>query len=103
MRHPLDRQGWLDWLSIGPYRQGGTVDTVRAMGIGHGPAMRFVADLSNFDNSLMEIPAGESGEYESAHYRDQFEEWFAGRGIAAPFSEAAEDRARTHHLTLTPR
>ncbi|MGC1201821.1 MAG: penicillin acylase family protein [Candidatus Acidiferrales bacterium] len=103
MRHPLDRQGWLDWLSIGPYRQGGTVDTVRAMGIGHGPAMRFVADLSNFDNSLMEIPAGESGEYESANYRDQFEEWFAGRGIDAPFSEAAEERERTHRLTLTPR
>ena len=41
-------------LSIGPYPQSGTVDTVRAMGVGHGPAMRFVADLSNFDQSLME-------------------------------------------------
>ena len=28
----------------------------------------------------MEIPAGESGQYASAHYRDEFPEWFAGRG-----------------------
>jgi penicillin G amidase len=103
MAHPLGRSGALHWLlSIGPYEQGGTLDTVRAMGVGHGPAMRFVADLSNFDNSLMEIPTGESGQYASPHYRDQFPAWFAGRGIAAPFSESAEEAARAHRLILLP-
>ncbi len=103
MVHPLGRAGLLHrLLSIGPYEQGGTIDTVRAMGVGHGPAMRFVADLSNFDRSLMEIPTGESGEYASPYYRDQFAEWFAGRGISAPFSIAAEDAARAHRLTLLP-
>ncbi len=103
MAHPLGRSGALHrLLSIGPYEQGGTLDTVRAMGIGHGPAMRFVTDLSNFDNSLMEIPTGESGQYASPHYRDQFPEWFAGRGIAAPFSESAEEAARAHRLILLP-
>jgi penicillin G amidase len=72
------------------------------MGVGHGPAMRFVADLSNFDNSLMEIPTGESGQYASPFYRDQFPEWFAGRGIVAPFSEAAEEASRAHRLILLP-
>jgi penicillin G amidase len=103
MVHPLGRTGLLHGLlSIGPYEQGGTIDTVRAMGVGHGPAMRFVADLSNFDQSLMEIPTGESGQYASPYYRDQFAEWFAGRGIPAAFSIAAEDAARAHRLMLLP-
>src|SRR5271155_2260658 len=103
MVHPLGRAGLLHRiLSIGPYAQGGTIDTVRAMGVGHGPAMRFVADLADFDGSLMEIPTGESGQYGSPYYRDQFAEWFAGRGIPAAFSIAAEDAARAHRLTLLP-
>ncbi len=103
MVHPLGRAGLLHGLlSIGPYEQGGTIDTVRAMGVGHGPAMRFVADLSNFDQSLMEIPTGESGQYASPYYRDQFAEWFAGRGIPAPYTIAAEDGTRAHRLTLLP-
>jgi penicillin G amidase len=103
MDHPLGRSGFLRaFLSIGPYSQNGTIDTVRSMGVGHGPAMRFVADLANFDDSLMEIPTGESGQYGSDYYRDQFPEWFAGRGISAPFSEAAEAKIRAHRLTLLP-
>jgi penicillin G amidase len=103
MVHPLGRAGLLHGLlSIGPYEQGGTIDTVRAMGAGHGPAMRFVADLSNFDQSLMEIPTGESGQYASPDYRDQFTEWFAGRGIPAAFTTAAKDGARAHRLVLLP-
>ena len=103
MVHPLGRAGLLHrMLSVGPYEQGGTIDTVRAMGVGHGPAMRFVADLANFDGSLMEIPTGESGQYGSPYYRDQFVEWFAGRGIPAAFSVAGEDAMRAHRLTLLP-
>jgi penicillin amidase len=103
MPHPLGRSGWLHaFLSIGPLPGDGTVDTVKAMGHLHGPAMRFVADLANFDNSLAEVSTGESGQYGSRHYRDQFNEWFAGRPIASPFSEAAEERARVHRLRLEP-
>jgi len=103
MLHPLGPAGLLHGLlSIGPYEQGGTIDTVRAMGVGRGPAMRFVADLSNFDQSLMEIPTGESEQYASPHYRDQFAEWFARRGIPAAFSIAGEDGVRAHRLTLLP-
>jgi penicillin amidase len=104
MDHPFARGSkWIRrLLSIGPIAQGGTGDTVRAMGVSNGPAMRFVADLSNFDRSLMEVSTGESGVYSSPYYRDQFEEWFAGRGIVAPFSEAAETTARMHHLELQP-
>jgi penicillin amidase len=103
MAHPLGQSGILHrLLSIGPYDRGGTVDTVKAMGVGHGPAMRFVADLSDFDNSLMEITTGESGQYASPYYRDQFPEWFEGRPIPAPFSEPATEKARAHRLSLLP-
>jgi penicillin G amidase len=103
MVHPIGRSGVLHrLLSVGPYEQSGTIDTVRAMGVGHGPAMRFVADLGNFDQSLMEIPTGESGQYASPYYRDQFAEWFAGRGIRAPFTAGVEDGARAHRLMLLP-
>ena len=103
MVHPLGRSGTLHaLLSIGPYADGGTLDTVKAMGVGHGPAMRMVSDLANFDNSLMEIATGESGQAASPYYRDQFREWFEGRGIPAPFSEAAEEKARAHRLMLVP-
>jgi len=103
MVHPLGRTGPLHSLfSIGPDASNGTVDTVRAMGVGHGPAMRLVADFSNFDDSLMEITTGESGQVGSADYEDQFPEWFAGRGIPAPFTESAEDAVRAHRLMLLP-
>jgi penicillin amidase len=103
MAHPLGRFGQLlRLLSIGPYAQSGTVDTARAMGVGHGPAMRLVADLSDFNDSQMEMATGEAGQYSSPHLRDQFPEWFAGRGIPAPFSEAAEEKVRAHRLLLLP-
>jgi len=103
MIHPLGRSGWRQWLlSIGPIEQSGTVYSVKAAQPSHGPAMRFVADLSDFDNSLMNITLGQSGQYGSPHYRDQFSAWFAGRGIPAPFSDAAEEKVRAHRLRLLP-
>jgi penicillin amidase len=101
--HPLARSGFLrPFLSIGPMAQSGSIDTVKAMGHGHGPSMRFVADLSNFDNSLMEITTGESGQYGSPYYQDQFDPWYQGRALPAPFSDAAETKARVHRLRLLP-
>jgi penicillin amidase len=103
MLHPLGASRALRrFLNIGPYAEDGTNVTVRALDPHFGPAMRYVADLSNWDNSYMEIPTGESGQYGSPHYRDQFPEWFGGRPIAAPFTEAAEERVRAHRLELLP-
>ncbi len=101
MFHPLGRSGLGRWLlSIGPTDQAGSVYTVKAAQPSHGPAMRFIADLANFDNSLMNITLGQSGQYGSPHYRDQFSAWFGGRGIPAPFSDAAEEKTRAHRLRL---
>lgn len=101
--HPLGRGGILRRLfSIGPLPQSGDVFTVKAMSRTHGPSMRFVADLSDWDNSLLEISTGESGQFLSPHYKDEFTEWFAGHPIVSPFSDAAEQSARVHSLLLNP-
>lgn len=103
MFHPLGRRGFLkSLLSITGKPQGGTAFSPRAATPHHGPAMRFVADLSNWDDSIMLIPAGQSGQFGSSHYSDQFSYWYEGQPIASPFSDAAEASARQHTLTLEP-
>jgi penicillin amidase len=101
--HPLAQTGILaQFLSIGPIAQSGAPATIKAMGPMHGPAMRMVADLSNWDRTLMQITTGESGQIGSEHYSDQFPDWFAGRSHEAPFSPEAVRRASVHTLRLQP-
>ncbi len=101
--HPLGRAGFLRrWLSIGPLEQNGGTYTIKAARHNEGPAMRFVADLANPDNSLMNITVGESGQYLCPHYRDQFPAWLEGRGLPSAFTDVAEERVRSHRLRLLP-
>ncbi len=61
--HPIGQSGVLARIfSIGPMPQNGAHDVIKAAGRSFGPAMRMVADLSNWDNSFMEIVTGESGD-----------------------------------------
>ena len=64
--------------------------------------MRFVANLADWDNSLMLIAGGQSGQVGSSHYSDQFAYWYEGKPVTAPFSDAAEAAIRKHTLTLKP-
>jgi penicillin amidase len=103
MLHPIGRVGFLKHLlSITGKPQSGTGYSVRAATKRHGPSMRFIANLANWDDSILLLPAGESGQVGSGHYTDQFSYWFEGKPIVAPFSDAAEAKARKHTLTLKP-
>jgi penicillin amidase len=103
MLHPIGREGFLKWLlSITNKPQSGTGYSVRAATKRHGPSMRFIANLANWDDSILLIPAGQSGQVGSGHYTDQFPYWYEGKPIAAPFSDASEGKARKHTLRLTP-
>ncbi|HYL64569.1 MAG TPA: penicillin acylase family protein [Candidatus Methylomirabilis sp.] len=103
MLHPLGRAGFLKWLlSISGKPQSGTGYSVRAATPRHGPSMRFIANLANWDDSIMLIPAGESGQLGSSHYTDQFSYWYEGKPIVTPYSDPAESHSRKHTLTLTP-
>jgi penicillin G amidase len=103
MFHPLGHEGFLKTaLSITGKPQSGTIYSVRAASKTHGPAMRFVANVANWDESILLITAGESGQLGSSHYSDQFSYWYEGKPIFAPFSDAAEAKATKHTLTLKP-
>jgi penicillin G amidase len=101
--HPLGRTGFLKaFLSITDKPQSGTAYSPRAATKHHGPAMRFVANLANWDESIMLIPGGQSGQPGSSHYTDQFPYWYQGRPIYQTFSDLAEVNSRKHFLTLKP-
>jgi penicillin amidase len=103
MVHPLGRTGLLKtFLSITDRPQSGTAYSPRAATKHHGPAMRFVANLGNWDESIMLIPGGQSGQPGSKHYTDEFPYWYEGRPIYQPFSDTAEANSRKHTLTLKP-
>jgi penicillin amidase len=103
MKHPIGQDGFLKkLLSITGKPQSGTRYSVRAATEHHGPAMRFVANLADWDDSILLLPAGQSGQPGSSHYSDQFSYWYEGKEILAPFSDAAELKARKHVLTLRP-
>jgi penicillin amidase len=104
MRHPVGDSGILKFIfSIPDKAQPGTGYSIRAAGKRHGPSERFVANPADWDDSIMLITSGESGQLGSSHYIDQFSYWFDGTSILSPFSDQAEKAARKHALTLKPR
>jgi penicillin amidase len=103
MLHPIGRDGLLKTiLSITDKPQSGTSYSVRAATKHHGPAMRFVANTANWDESILLIPTGQSGQPGSSHYSDQFSYWYEGKPIYAPFTDGAAAKDRKHALTLHP-
>jgi penicillin G amidase len=103
MLHPIGRDGLLKkLLSITSQPQSGTEWSPRAASRHHGPSERFVANPADWDQSIMLITGGESGQAGSEHYRDQFPYWFEGKAIYGPFSDAAEAKMKRHTLTLKP-
>jgi penicillin amidase len=89
-------------FDVGPFPQSGTARTVKATTRDHGPSMRIVDDLSDFDNSVQEITLGESGQVLSAYYRDQFQTWYEGGNLPMLFSDAAVNKGVVHRLVLEP-
>jgi penicillin amidase len=103
MLHPIGHDGALKkLLSISGRPQAGTIWSPRASSRTHGPSERFVANLADWDDSIMLITAGQSGQPGSEHYADQFSYWYEGKPIFGPFSDAAEAKSKKHTLVLNP-
>jgi penicillin amidase len=95
-RHPLGDLpllGRLLRLNIGPVGVPGgdfTVNLCASAGdripftCTEGPSMRFLADMGSDQGSWFVLPAGQSGNPMSRHYRDQFPLWLHGRLAPLP-------------------
>ena len=84
-QHPLSAPE-RRWLDIGPAPVIGGNETVCNTGVGHsgleavsGAEYRLVVDFADPHRFLAVQNIGNSGRPESPHYRDQFDDWLAGR------------------------
>jgi penicillin amidase len=80
----------------------GDTTTVKQVGRDFGPSQRFTMDWSNVDGSTENIVLGESGNPYSSYFRDQWNDYYAGRTFALPFSEGAVATGTRHTLRLIP-
>lgn len=87
---------------IAPFPQNGSVGSLSTVNRGSSVSMRFIADLSNWDNSQQGIALGVSGVPSSPHWNDQLEYWRNVTPRAFPFSSAAVTNAMKETLLLLP-
>jgi penicillin amidase len=73
------------YFDIGPVQMSGSSTSVKQTSKKMGPSMRLNADLSNWDNSLLNVPIGQSGEILSSHYKDEWEAYYNGTSFPMQF------------------
>ena len=86
----------------GKQPQSGDTTTVKQVAATFGPSERLTVDLSNLDNSTLNLVIGQSGNPLSPNYLDQFHSWLTGQTYPLPFSDSAVQASTTHTLTLQP-
>jgi penicillin G amidase len=108
IEHPIFSHSPLLQLLVGTrtgtgiHPQSGDTTTIKQVDRTFGPSERFTADLSDFDNSTLNLVLGESGNPASHWFMDQWPAWYNGTTFAMPFNPATVRLATTHTLTLSP-
>jgi penicillin amidase len=73
------------YFTIGPAPMSGAGLTVKPLSLRatgwHGPSMRFVADLGDWERSQNNLTLGQSGQPLSGHFTDQWEAYYVGRSF----------------------
>jgi penicillin amidase len=69
------------YFNIGPIPMSGSSTTVKQTTQRLGPSMRFVADLGDWNQSMNNITIGQSGQFLSWHYSDQWDEYYGGESL----------------------
>jgi penicillin G amidase len=91
------------WTGPGRQPQSGDGTTVKQVGVGFGPSERLTVDFANLDASTLNIVTGESGNFTSTYFMDQWQAWYQGTTFALPFSAEAVRKSRAHELRLEPK
>lgn len=87
------------YVQAGPVPLSGGTLSIKQATQRIAPAFRFVADLGNWDNSLMTITLGESGHAMSPHGKDYWDAWLNGGAVSLPFENVKAEAT----LSLRPR
>jgi penicillin amidase len=90
------------WTGPGQREQSGSAYTVKAVTDTYGPSERITVDLGNLDQSTLNLVTGESGNFLSPNYLDQWDAWYTNFTFPWPFSAQAVQNARAHELRLEP-
>jgi penicillin G amidase len=90
------------WTGTGVRPQSGSVFTVKAVTGRTGPSERITDDLSNLDQSTLNLVTGEAGNFLSPFYMDEWDAWYTGFTFPWAFSDRAVEATRKHSLTLEP-
>ncbi len=113
--HPLTRLSFVrklaaDSWSRGPFAVSGGNTTINGQYWSEGrpfvvnaiPAMRFVADVGNWDDTILVLPVGQSGRPWSRHYSNQISSWLNVEAVRFPFSREAVEAAAAVRIELFP-
>ena len=109
IRHPMTAAVSPDVrrrIDVGPLPRGGYSGTVHNTGSRDnqtsGASFMFVADTSDWDNSVGLNAPGQSGDPDSPHYRDLFELWARGKYFPVFYSRSKIDSVTERTTTLAP-
>jgi penicillin amidase len=75
------------YFNVGPVPMSGASTTVKQTTRKLGPSQRMDAAVGNWDDSLLELPIGESGHFASSHYKDEWDAYYAGRSFPMQFGK----------------
>ncbi|MBX7226466.1 MAG: penicillin acylase family protein [Chitinophagales bacterium] len=110
IKHSFSQQAPMDKVfNVGPYPIGGDTDTLCQTAIlsseGFGgelacPSYRQIIDFSNFDNSQIVMPMGQSGNMASPYYKNQLRNWFEGQYFTMAWSRGKVNQVQKHRLIL---
>jgi penicillin amidase len=90
------------WTGPGEQEQSGSGFSVKAVSRAHGPSERFTANMADLDQSTLNLVTGQSGDFLSPNYMDQWKAWYEGTTFTLPFTAKAVESARAHRLVLEP-
>jgi penicillin amidase len=104
IQHPILRKIPIlkSWAGPGIQPQAGSGYTVKAVSRHHGPSERFTANLADLDQSTLNLVTGQSGNFLSPYYMDQWKAWYEGTTFLLPFAAKSVETSKAHRLILEP-
>ena len=75
------------YFNIGPVAMSGAPTTVKQYTRRLGPSLRMVVDLGDLEHSFANLATGESGQWLSSHYKDQWDAYYAGRSFPMQYGK----------------